>query len=140
MKRILLFILISGTALAQVQTGDIQNFWSVSYIDWQPAAAQHQITAECKAVGEYCYIFLDQEIEGRIAQSRIDDLCSIFDSDFGPVLPQLYGPAPDQFDNDPKIYILIQDDEGWQAILIPLTRCPPHSSTAYGEKTIMKKK
>ncbi len=124
MKKILLFILISGTALAQIQTGDIQNFWSVSYIDWQPAAAQHVITAECKAVGEYCYIFLDQEIEGQIAQSRIDDLCSIFDSDFGPVLPQLYGPAPDQFDNDPKIYILIQDDEGWAGYFDPANQMP----------------
>jgi hypothetical protein len=119
---ILFLILLSSHHLfCQVSIGDTLQFWSVAYIDWQPNPSfeQRNINAVCKSVGNNCYVFIDIEINNPPSDKQINPLVNIFDTDFVPNFTSLYGPVPDEFDNDPRIYILIIPNEGWAGYFDP---------------------
>jgi len=106
---------------AQIQPGDTLQFWSVSYIDWQPATAppQRLISAECRLVGDSCYVFVDLSIAQPPSQARLETIATRFDTAFSRQLPPLYGPIPDEIDQDPRIFILIIPSEGWTGYFDP---------------------
>lgn len=113
---ILFLVLLSPHNLfCQINIGDTLQFWSVAYIDWQPnpAIQQRIVTAACKSIGNECYIFIDTEINNPPSDQQINSLVNIFDTVFVPKLTPLYGPVPDEFDNDPKVFILLIPNEGW---------------------------
>ena len=119
---ILVLILVSShNQFCQVNIGDTLQFWSVAYIDWQPnpPVEQRIINAVCKGVGEDCYFFVDVLINNPPNQQQITSLINTFDTNFSPNLTQLYGSVPDEFDNDPRIYILIIPNEGWTGYFDP---------------------
>jgi hypothetical protein len=119
-----LFILLitypSNTA-AQIGEGDTLQLWSVSYIDWQPDTIINQrlITAVCKKVGVNCYVFTDTDLIYTPSQQMINTLVNEFDTSYTSRLPAIYGPIPDEFDNDPRIFILIVEPEGWSGYFDP---------------------
>ncbi|MFC2094436.1 T9SS type A sorting domain-containing protein [Bacteroidota bacterium] len=113
---VFLFVLIlSQNSFSQINIGDTLQFWSTAYIDWQPnpPVEQRMINAVCEVIGEQCYFFIDTEVNNQPTPQQIESLVSIYDTSFMPNLTQLYGPVPDEFDNDPKIFILIIPNEGW---------------------------
>lgn len=115
------FILMPINFLCQVNVGDTLQFWSVAYIDWQPdpPIEQRIINAVCKDIGEQCYVFVDLEINYPPSSQQIQSLINTFDTSFAPNLTPLYGPVPDEFDNDPRIFILIIPNEGWTGYFDP---------------------
>jgi len=131
MKTIIPFLffflfLLSPNSHSQVNVGDTLQFWSVAYIDWQPnpPIEQRIINAVCKEIGEQCYFFVDTEVTLQPTPQQIELLVSIYDTSFVPGLTQLYGPVPDEFDNDPRIYILIIPNEGWVGYFDPAHQMP----------------
>jgi hypothetical protein len=131
MKKIIVFIVLSFLSAAQdskgqVNPGDTLQFWSVAYIDYQPSppVAQRVINAVCKAVGTNCYFFVDEDVYTPPAPQQIESLINIYDTSFVPGLTGLYGPVPDEFDNDPRIYILIVSNEGWTGYFDPAHQMP----------------
>ncbi len=76
-----------------------------------------KVPSTCKAVGEYCYIFVEDSIwNDKITQDGVDSVLMAFDSKT-PTNPnkgiyeldvETFGTPPD-IDNDPKIIILILD-------------------------------
>ena len=108
-------LLLSQNSYSQINIGDTLQFWSVAYIDWQPnpPVEQRIINAVCKEIVEQCYFFVDTEVNYQPTPQQIESLVSIYDTSFVPGLTQLYGPVPDEFDNDPRIFILIIPNEGW---------------------------
>lgn len=126
MKKLFLLLLLIEIITAkifycQVNVGDTLQFWSVAYIDWQPDPPidQRLINAVCKSVGNECYVFVDIEVNNPPSDQQISSLVNIFDTDFVPHLTALYGPVPDEFDNDPRVYILIIPNEGWTGYFDP---------------------
>ncbi len=118
----LLFLLtIQIPGIAQIQEGDTLSFWSVSYIDWDPGypVEQRQVSAVCSRVGEHCYVFIDTAVLSPPSQDRIDTLVEVYDTNFSQNLPPLYGPIPDEFDNDPRIFILIIFELSWSGYFDP---------------------
>ena len=120
------FLLLSQNLYSQINIGDTLHFWSVAYIDWQPNPPMEQriINAVCKEIGEQCYFFVDTEVNYQPNPQQIESLVSIYDTSFVPGLTQLYGPVPDEFDNDPRIYILIIPNEGWVGYFDPAHQMP----------------
>jgi len=119
---VFLFVLIfSQNSLSQINVGDTLQFWSTAYIDWQPnpPVEQRIINAVCKLVGEHCYFFVDTEVFNQPTPQQIESLVSLYDTSFMSNLSQLYGPVPDEFDNDPRIFILIIPNEGWVGYFDP---------------------
>jgi hypothetical protein len=116
-----LLLTIRTVGVAQVQEGDTLSFWSVAYIDWDPGVPMEQrlITAVCNRAGEHCYVFIDTSVTTQPNQSRIDDLVEAFDTDYSQNLPPLYGPIPDEFDNDHRVFILVIPSEGWTGYFDP---------------------
>lgn len=78
------------------------------------------VTATCQAIGNHCYVFVEDSvwgIPGNITQKDLDDLIVAFDSKTSgesidstkgifQLETELFGPIPDRYDNDPKFYIL----------------------------------
>jgi hypothetical protein len=119
---ILFLILVSPHYLfCHINIGDTLQFWSTAYIDWQPdpPIEQRIINAVCKSIGNECYVFVDIEVNNPPTEQQINSLVNNFDTDFVPNLTSLYGPVPDEFDNDPRIYILIIPNEGWTGYFDP---------------------
>ena len=119
---VLFLILVSPHNLfCQVNIGDTLQFWSTAYIDWQPSPPIEQriINAVCKFIGNECYFFIDIEVNNPPSVEQINSLVNNFDADFVPNLTSLYGPVPDELDNDPRIYILIIPNEGWTGYFDP---------------------
>jgi hypothetical protein len=106
---------------ARIEEGDTLSFWSVAYVDWQPdvPVSQREIAAVCNTVGEDCYVFIDTTLAQVPAQPRIDAMAEAFDTGYSLSLPSLYGPLPDEFDGDPRIFILIIPQEGWTGYFDP---------------------
>jgi len=104
-------LLLSQNSYSQINIGDTLQFWSTAYIDWQPnpPIEQRIINAVCIEIGEQCYFFVDTEVTNQPTAQQIESLVSIYDTSFVPGLTQLYGPVPDEFDNDPRIFILIMN-------------------------------
>jgi hypothetical protein len=119
-------LLLSQNSYCQINIGDTLQFWSAAYIDWQPnpPIEQRIINAVCKEIGEQCYIFVDIEVTSQPTAQQIESLVSIYDTNFVPGLTQLYGPVPDEFDNDPRIFILIIPNEGWVGYFDPAHQMP----------------
>jgi len=120
------FLLLSQNSYSQINIGDTLQFWSTAYIDWQPnpPIEQRIINAVCIEIGEQCYFFVDTEVNYQPTPQQIESLVSIYDTSFVPGLTQLYGPVPDEFDNDPRIYILIIPNEGWVGYFDPAHQMP----------------
>ena len=120
------FFFVSRNLLGQITTGDTLQFFSVAYIDWQPNPPLEQriINAVCKEIGDQCYFFVDTEITNQPTPQQIESVVNIYDTNFVSNLTQLYGPVPDEFDNDPRIYILIIPNEGWIGYFDPAHQMP----------------
>jgi hypothetical protein len=119
---VLLFVLAFPlSSRAQIEEGDTLSFWSVSYVDWQPdvPVPQREIGAVCNRVGEECYVFVDTTLAQLPSQPRIDAMVDAFDTEYSQNLPPLYGPTPDEFDGDPRIFILIIPPEEWTGYFDP---------------------
>jgi hypothetical protein len=114
-------LLLSQNSYNQINIGDTLQFWSVAYIDWQPnpPIEQRVINAVCKEIGEQCYFFVDTEVNNHPSPQQIESLVNVYDTSFIPNLTQLYGPVPDEFDNNPRIFILIIPNEGWVGYFDP---------------------
>ncbi|MBU0487492.1 MAG: hypothetical protein KKA07_16380 [Bacteroidetes bacterium] len=122
MRYIVFLLLLVITVEAKPQNqGDTMQFWSVSYIDWPPLASepQFQIEAVCRKVGLHCYIFEATNVIPAISQNDIDELASLFDTCFYERLTELYGPAPDEFDNDSSVFILLYPEQNWAGYFDP---------------------
>jgi hypothetical protein len=111
----ILVILLSQNSFGQINIDDTLQFWSAAYIDWQPdpPIEQRIINAVCKEIGEQSYIFIDTEVTSPPTPQQIESIVNIYDTSFLPGLTLLYGPVPDEFDNDPRIFIIIIPNEGW---------------------------
>jgi hypothetical protein len=130
-KKIMVFVVLSFLFTAQnlksqVNVGDTLQLWSVAYIDFEPPAPieQRLINAVCEAVGAHCYLLVDEEVNTPPNAQQIESLINIYDTSFVTDLTQLYGPVPDEFDNDPNIYILIIPYEGWIGYFDPAHQMP----------------
>lgn len=55
---------------------------------------------------------------------QIYNLVYLFDTSFVPTLSPLYGPIPDEFDNDPHVYIIMVPNEGWTGYFDPAHQMP----------------
>lgn len=123
----IIFLLMSQVNVrAQIQVGDTLSFWSVAYVDWDPGypIEQQLISAVCNSVGEQSYVFIDTAVSQAPNQDRIDALVAAFDNDYSQNLPPLYGPVPDEFDGDPRVFILIVAEEMWSGYFDPVQQMP----------------
>jgi hypothetical protein len=110
----------------QIHVGDTVSFWSVAYIDWQPdpPIKQRIIRAVCRGIGAACYIVVDNEMATPPSPQNISSLIAVFDTTCASRLPQLYGPVPDEFDNNPRVFIVIVPNEGWTGYFDPAHQMP----------------
>jgi len=98
------------------QVGDQRKFFA---IDFARSGAPYSVNATCRAVGKFCYIFVDDEEweRGSVTHTGVVKLKRAFDeSTPGDPSRGIYeleteylGPTPDEIDQDPKIYILALD-------------------------------
>lgn len=106
-------VLISSNAKinAQIKEGDKIQLWTPSNIDVNHLMndPQYLVDAVCRKVGKHCYIMFQDGIE-LPSDSLIDTFANIFDTLYFPELTAAYGPAPDVFDKDSHIYILLLSD------------------------------
>ncbi|MPM02941.1 hypothetical protein SDC9_49200 [bioreactor metagenome] len=115
---VLLVLAISATLQAKASNGykegDTLNFWTPSYIDWPSLqhVPQRNLTAVCKKAGDHCYVFVEKGIP-QPAQSEINKVVSDFDTHFYDSLTFRYGPVPDAFDHDSRIFILVMKEPSW---------------------------
>ncbi len=98
------------------QVGDQRKFYAV---DFTRSGSPYLTDATCRAVGNFCYIFVEDEQweRGTVTHTGVVKLKRAFDEST-PADPSrgIYrleteelGPAPDEIDKDPKIYILVLD-------------------------------
>ncbi len=99
------------------QVGDTRTWWATN----MRTMTEYEVESTCRAVGEYCYVFVQdsQWVDGensRVNQAAVDSIKKYFDS-CTPIDPnkgiyeidvETFGTPPD-FDNDPKIIILVLD-------------------------------
>ena len=98
------------------QVGDVKKFYAV---DFARSGSPYFTNATCRAVGEFCYVFVEdaQWQKGTVTHTDVIKLRRAFDeSTPGDPFKGIYelettnlGQAPDEIDQDPKIYILILD-------------------------------
>ncbi len=120
MKKIIYFslILFGRLIYGQVSVGDVQQFYSVSYIDWDANDPQRIITATCKGISEHAYLFVDNSAY-QPSQTQINNLLEKFENIFVPIQTSFYGDIPNALDNDPKIYMLAVGNEWWSGYFDP---------------------
>lgn len=118
-------ITLPQIAFAEYKDNDTLKFWSVSYADWMTGElpAQKEISAVCKKVGKYSYIFQDTKWVVDIPDSVINYYSETFDDDYYR-LTDLYGPVPNALDNDSRIFILIIDPDWWSGYFDPIQQMP----------------
>ena len=103
-------------SLQHPQVGDQRKFYAM---DFSLSGSPYFVNATCRAVGEFCYIFVEdsQWDRGIVTNTDVVKLRRAFD-DSTPRDPSrgIYelettnlGPTPDEIDLDPKIYILVLD-------------------------------
>ena len=108
--------LAPGRAQQQPQVGDQRTFYAV---DFSRFGNQYTTDTTCRAVGEFCYIFVEdkQWQSGAVTQTGVVKLERAFDEST-PTDPfrgiyeletETLGSAPDEIDKDPRIYILVLD-------------------------------
>lgn len=92
--------------------GDSRNFWRWDLSVMPPTWEQSQAT--CRAVGEDCYVFVsDDQWNVNMDQAVVDTVMNYLENttmagdDFGAIQmdEDLFGPIPDELDNDPKIIV-----------------------------------
>lgn len=98
------------------QIGDQKKFYG---IDFARSGIPYFTNATCRAVGDFCYIFVEDEQwqNGLVNHTDVVKLKRAFDestpADGSKGIYELeaenLGPPPDDIDQDPKIYILILD-------------------------------
>lgn len=98
------------------QIGEQRKFFA---IDFTRAGASYQTSATCRAIGRFCYIFVEdsQWQRGTVSSTSVARLKRAFD-DSTPgndtkgiyeIITSNLGPTPDEIDKDPRIYILLLD-------------------------------
>jgi len=102
--------------LQHPQVGDQRKFYAM---DFSLSGSPYFANATCRAVGEFCYIFVEdsQWNRGIVTNTDVVKLRRAFDeSTPGDPFSGIYeletknlGPPPDEIDLDPKIYILVLD-------------------------------
>lgn len=94
------------------QVGDTENFWRWDLSIMPPAWEQSQAT--CRAVGEFCYIFVaDEDWETNMNQTDVDSVMVFLEEttmagdDFGAIEMDinLFGDLPNELDNDEKVIV-----------------------------------
>ena len=100
-------------AAPQLVVGDKKSFFSIDFRTQQ----QYSVQATLRAVGRWCYIFVEDEQWGRtLGSGSVETIRRAFD-DATPANPskgiyevqtEVFGPPPD-IDGDPRIYILLLD-------------------------------
>jgi hypothetical protein len=96
--------------------GEQRKFYAT---DFARFGTPYSLNATCRAVGEFCYIFVEDEQwqRGTVTHTGVVRLRRAFDeSTPGDPARGIYeletqnlGPPPDEIDQDPRIYILILD-------------------------------
>lgn len=125
MKKFILLFLFSFISLySQIQVGDVKQFWSVTYIDWDSDTPQRSFNATCKKVSEHCYLFIENSVTSQPSQQAIDDVVAKFENTFVPLQTALYGAIPDTLDNDPRIYLMGVTNEWWGGYFDPGQQLP----------------
>ncbi|MCK4548152.1 MAG: hypothetical protein KAW17_12005 [Candidatus Eisenbacteria sp.] len=103
---------LAPAARAKPAVGDTMTFWAWDLTVMPPVWIQ--VPATCRAVGRYCYVCVaDDQWNVNMDQADVDLVEEKFDhSTPGDPTRGIYeldtetfGPAPDELDNDPKIYI-----------------------------------
>jgi len=105
--------------LAPPTVGTPKKFWVMDLNIMPPPWIQ--IDTTCRAVGTHCYVFVqDSEWGTKVNLTQVNTVMNNFDltTPAGPkgiyeTCTETFGPAPDMFDSDPKIYILIFDIGVW---------------------------
>lgn len=120
MKRIfyLIIFFVSQITFGQISVGDVKQFYSVSYIDWDANDPQRIINATCKGVSEHAYLFVDNTAN-QPTQAQVNNLLAKFENVFVPIQTAFYGDIPDALDNDPRIYLLAVGNEWWGGYFDP---------------------
>ena len=92
--------------------GETKMFWRFDFTHMPPG--WEQVQATCRAVGEYCYVFIsDEEWNVHMDQGDVDIVFNYLENitmasnDFGAIEMDinLFGDVPDELDNDPKIIV-----------------------------------
>lgn len=106
---------MTAPALQSPQVGDQRKFYAV---DFSHSGRAYFTNATCRAVGEYCYIFVeDSQWQKTVTSTGVAKLRRAFDeatpANSSKGIYELesnnLGLPPDEIDHDPKIYILILD-------------------------------
>jgi hypothetical protein len=94
------------------EVGDTRTFWAWNLTVMPPTWIQ--VPATCRAVGEYCYVFVADD-QWNVNMDSTDvalvverfDHSTPADSTQGiyEIITGVFGPPPDEIDGDPKIYI-----------------------------------
>ncbi|HPN36924.1 MAG TPA: T9SS type A sorting domain-containing protein [Melioribacteraceae bacterium] len=114
----LIIFLISQISFAQINIGDVKQFYSVSYIDWDANDPQRIITATCKGISKNAYLFVDNSAY-QPTQTQVNNLLEKFENVFVPIQTNFYGEIPNALDNDPRIYMLAVGNEWWGGYFDP---------------------
>jgi hypothetical protein len=84
--------------------GSSQTFWAFNIAKEE----YYQVEATLKAIGEHCYIYVENTNLTRASDKVIDRLRSSFDTRIYPTNSRVFGTPPD-VDGDPRIFILVLD-------------------------------
>jgi hypothetical protein len=100
----------------EFEIGDTQTYWNwdltVMPPDWI------QTPATCRAVGEYCYVFVaDDQWNINMDQSDVDIILNYLENEtmnsteYGAIEMDInmFGPIPDEIDNDPKVIVFYSE-------------------------------
>ncbi|KQC09905.1 MAG: hypothetical protein APR54_03550 [Candidatus Cloacimonas sp. SDB] len=106
----------SERTVRDYQVGDEEVFWSwalnVMPPDWM------QTPATCRAVGEYCYLFVaDDQWNLHMEQTDVDEIMPYLEEytmnsdQYGAIEMDIinFGPIPDELDNDPKVIVFYME-------------------------------
>ncbi|MFC1898589.1 T9SS type A sorting domain-containing protein [Candidatus Cloacimonadota bacterium] len=96
--------------------GDTQVYWSWDLSVMPPAWIQTPAT--CRAVGEFCYVFVaDDQWNVNMDQDDVDIVFNYLENEtmnsteYGAIEMDiaLFGPVPDEIDNDPKVIVFYSE-------------------------------
>lgn len=123
---IVVMLSMQPNCFSQFIEGDTATFWSVTYNDWPPliGSPQREIKATCKKSGAHCYVFVENIAAQQPSQTNVDALVSNFDNHWYDSLTNAYGPVPNVFDNDPKVFIVIFEENDWWGYFDPGQQMP----------------
>jgi hypothetical protein len=95
--------------------GDQRPFWTINFAK----SVYEQISATCMAVGEHCYVYLQQgqTLSGNQSQT-IANIVHEFDTNIYAKDTSTFGTEPNPgVDGDPRVYILLLDiQDGWDGV------------------------